>query len=101
MGLKLKDTKPITTARPDDRGRITLGLSLTQDVSRYDVFLNELTGEVTLKPFKEIPAEEAWFYQNKVAQKLVARGLHAAKDNKLTQIDLNKSSWIDDVEDDE
>jgi hypothetical protein len=100
MGLKLKHEKPFGTARPDDRGRITLGSVLTRDVSRYDVFLDEATGEVLLKPFKEIPAQEAWFYKNEKAQKLVAEGLVAAKAGKLKKIDLNQSRWIDDVEDD-
>lgn len=101
MGLKVKNGKPLTTARPDERGRITLGLSLTHDVSRYDVFLDETTGEVLLKPFKEIPAAEAWFYKNEIAQKLVADGLSAVKTKKLSKIDLKKSSWINDVEDDD
>lgn len=101
MGLKLKYEKLVTTARPDDRGRITLGSSLTKDVSRYDVYVDESTGEVLLKPFREVPAQEAWFYKNQVAQKLVAEGMVAAKANKLKKIDLKKSSWIDDVEDDQ
>lgn len=101
MGLKLKHEKPLTTARPDDRGRITLGLSLTHDVSRYDVFLDEETGEVLLRPFKEIPAQEAWFYKNELAQKLVAKGLADAKAGRLQKIDLKKSNWIDEVEDNE
>jgi hypothetical protein len=100
MGFKLKHDKPITTARPDDRGRITLGSNLTKDVSRYDVFVDETTGEVLLKPFREVPAQEAWFYKNEIAQKLVAEGIVAAKDSKLKKINLKKSSWIDDVEDD-
>jgi len=102
MGSKVKDIEsPYATARPDDRGRITLGSSLTKDVSRFDVFFNEETGEVLLKPYKEIPATEAWFYKNEKAQKLVAKGLDAATGGKLKKIDLKKSSWIDNVEDDD
>lgn len=99
MGLKAKHQKLVTTARPDDRGRITLGSSLTRDVSRYDIFVDESTGEVLLKPFREVPAQEAWFYTNEVAQKLVADGIVAAKAAKLKKIDLKKSSWIDKIED--
>ena len=101
MGLKLKYAKPLTTTRPDDRGRITLGEGLTKDVSRYDVFLDETTGEILLKPFKEIPAHEVWFYKNNIAQKLVSEGLVSAKAGKLKKINLTKSKWIDDVQDDE
>lgn len=101
MRPKLKHEKAFAIARPDDRGRITLGSVLTRDVSRYDVFFDEATGEVLLKPFKEVPAQEAWFYKNEKAQKLVAEGLVAAKAGKLKKIDFEKSKWIDDVGDDE
>ncbi len=95
MGLKKEEL--ITTARPDERGRITLGSALTKDISRYDVYLNEETGEVLLRPFREVPANEAWFYKNEEAQKLVTKGLVAAKASKLKKVDLKKSNWIDDV----
>ncbi len=98
MGLKLE--KPIASARPDERGRITLGSNLTSDVSRYDIFVDEATGNVLLKPYKEVPANEAWFFQNEKAQKLVAQGINEAKNSKLKKIDLKKSSWIDEIEDD-
>ncbi len=102
MGLKVKDIEsPYATARPDERGRITLGSTLTKDVSRYDVFFDEATGDVLLRPYKEIPAAEAWFYKNEKAQKLVTKGLDAVKSGKVKKIDLKKSSWIDDVEDNE
>lgn len=98
MGLKKEEL--VTTARPDERGRITLGQALTKDISRYDVYLDQETGEVLLRPFREVPASEAWFYNNEVAQKLVADGINAAKKSKLKKIDLKKSSWIDEVSDD-
>lgn len=101
MALKLKATKPLSSARPDGRGRVTLGSSLTNGVSRYDVFVDEESGDVLLRPYKEIPAKEAWLYDNKTALGLVDKGLEAAKEGELTRIDLNESSWIDDIEDDE
>jgi hypothetical protein len=100
MALKFKEA-PESTARPDDRGRITLGSSLTSGVSRYDVFVDEESGEVLLRPYKEIPANEAWLYENPTAHKLVIAGLESAKAGKTTKIDLNDSSWIDDIKDEE
>jgi len=100
MALKFKET-PESTARPDDRGRITLGSSLTSGVSRYDVFVDEESGEVLLRPYKEIPAREAWLYDNKTAHGLVVKGLEAAKAGNVTEIDLGESSWIDEIEDEE
>jgi len=100
MALKFKEA-PESTARPDDRGRITLGSSLTSGVSRYDVFVDEESGEVLLRPYKEIPANEAWLYENPTARRLVSSGLESAKSGKTTKIDLNDSSWIDEIEDSE
>lgn len=92
---------PETIARPDERGRITLGRELTDGVSKYDVFVNNETGEVLLRPYREIPAHEAWLYKNDKAKKLVAKGLEGAKAGKLVTHDLSASSWIDEVEDEE
>ena len=100
MGLKLRKN-PDSTARPDERGRITLGSSLTSGVSRYDVFVDEESGEVLLRPYKEIPAREVWLYENPTANKLVMDGIKSAKKGKVIEVDLNDSSWIDDIEDEE
>ncbi len=99
--MGLKRLSPETTARPDERGRITLGSELTKGVSRYDVYVDSETGEVLLKPYKEIPAIEAWLYENKTAQDLVAKGLEAARNNKLSKKKFKSESWINDVEDSE
>ena len=100
MGLKHAAEK-ISITRPDERGRITLGKELTQGVSRYDVFVNDDTGEVTLRPYKDIPANEAWLFQNKEASKLVADGLKAAKAGKFSKRKFEKSNWVDKIEDEE
>ncbi len=100
MALKFA-TVPETVARPDERGRITLGRELTNGVSKYDVFVNDETGEVLLRPYKEIPAAEAWLYNNETAKDLVAKGLAAAKAGKFSNRKFEKSSWINEVEDEE
>lgn len=98
MALKFATT-PEAVARPDERGRITLGRELTSGVSRYDIFVNDETGEVLLRPYKEIPANEAWLYKNETAKNLVTEGLAAAKAGKLSKRKFEKSNWIDEVED--
>ena len=92
---------PEAATRPDDRGRITLGRELTNGVSKYDVFVNDETGELLLRPYKEIPAAEAWLYKNEVAKDLVSKGLTAAKEGKFSSRKFEKASWIDEIEDEE
>lgn len=46
-------------------------------------------------------SQEQWFYKNKIAQGLVADGLVDATKAPLKEIDLKKSSWIDEVEETE
>lgn len=96
---KKTKSQPVSTARPDERGRITLG-ALTNGVSRYDVYIDE-AGVVTLLPFKEIAASEAWLYGNSTAQKLVAEGLKAAREGRFSKTQFQPTSWIDEIEDEE
>ncbi len=100
MAHKFKEI-PLATARPDERGRITLGSTLTSGVSRYDIFVDETSGEVLLRPYKEIPAIEAWLYKNRVAHKLVLKGIEAAKAENFTEIDLDETNWIDKIKDED
>jgi len=99
MVLKFMQS-PDSTARPDERGRVTLGPSLTKGVSRYDIYVNVETGEVLLRPFREIPANEAWLYENKVAKELIFKGINAAKKKKFSAAKFKAESWINEVEDD-
>ncbi len=97
MGIKA--LSPEAIARPDERGRVTLGTALTKGVSRYDVFVDHETGEVLLKPFKEIPANELWLYENPIAKSLVTEGLEAAKKGNFSKVKFNSKSWINEIED--
>lgn len=54
MGPKSK----VSYTRPDERGRITLGVDITKGVSRYDVYVDHDSGEILLRPFKEVPAKD-------------------------------------------
>ncbi len=67
--------------RPDSKGRITLG-SLAKNVSSYKAYFNE-DGSITLEPQVEIPAKEAWLYQNKEAIEAVKEGLQDASSGNV------------------
>lgn len=80
---------------PDDRGRITLGKAAT-GVSSYRASFNS-DGTILLAPMKEIPAREAWLWENEHALASVQRGLAPAAPNKPRQaLDLSKLPPDDD-----
>jgi len=69
--------------RPDAKGRVALG-SFAKGVSSFRIH-QEKDGRLILEPFKEIPAREAWLYENKVALDKVRKGLAQAKAGKVSK----------------
>lgn len=59
--------------RPDAKGRITLG-PLAKGISSFVVSRDD-DGRLTLEPYKEIPAREAWLFENPAAIGKVRQGL--------------------------
>jgi len=70
----LELTSADRVARPDAKGRVALG-DLTKGVSSYKVFVDKTSQRIVLEPFVEIPAREAWLFENKEALASVKRGL--------------------------
>lgn len=71
------------TVRPDSKGRITLG-AFAAGVSSFRIH-QEVDGRLILEPFKEIPAREAWLFENQAALKKVRKGLQDAAAGKLSR----------------
>ena len=72
--MQLELAKVYRVARPDAKGRVALG-DLTKGVSSYKVFVDQTSRCIVLEPFVEIPAREAWLFENKDALAQVKRGL--------------------------
>jgi hypothetical protein len=70
--VTMSDTTEFTL-RLDGKGRVTFG-NLAKGVSSFRVKKNE-DGSYLLRPMKEIPAREAWLYENPEALKAVLEGL--------------------------
>jgi hypothetical protein len=70
----------IQQLRPDAKGRITLG-KLARGVSSFRAHRLE-DGNILLEPFAEIPAREAWLYENAAALGAVKAGLAQAAEGK-------------------
>ena len=71
------------TVRPDSKGRIALG-AFARGVSSYRIH-QEKDGRLILEPYKEIPAHEAWLFENDAALTKVRKGLKDAAAGKVSR----------------
>lgn len=71
------------TLRPDSKGRITLG-SLAAGASSFKAY-RDAQGRIILEPQVEVPAAEAWLWQNPAAMKSVQEGLKDSAEGRLVQ----------------
>jgi len=67
----------------DLRGRITLPASARKfaQATRYKVFTTD-DGSIVLQPVVDIPAREAWLYENREAHAMLEAGLASARTKK-------------------
>jgi hypothetical protein len=65
--------EPRKTLRPDSKGRITLGC-LASGASSFKAY-KDAKGRIILEPQIEVPAAEAWLWQNPAAIRSVQQGL--------------------------
>lgn len=85
--LRVEDEfEEIGTRTIDERKRLTLG-DLIKDFRRVRLYRNE-QGDLFLKPVVEVPASEAWLYQDKQALRSVVRGLKDAADRRISKLNL-------------
>lgn len=85
--LKVQDEfEEIATRTIDDRNRLTLG-ELPKGLKRVRIYKND-RGEVLLRPVVEIPASEAWLFQNEEALESVKKGLKDASEGKILKLNL-------------
>ncbi len=74
-------SEPRKTVRPDSKGRITLG-SLAAGASSFKAYKDD-KGRIILEPQIEVPAAEAWLWNNAAAMKSVQQGLKDSAEGKL------------------
>lgn len=72
----------------DDRNRLTPGVIL-KGAKRVRVYKND-RGDILLQPLVEIPASEAWLFQNREALESVQKGLKDASEGKISKLDLDE-----------
>jgi hypothetical protein len=74
------------SVRPDSRKRIVLPVSMDEGVS-FDVYRNK-AGQIILDPKIEIPASQAWFWENPHNIKDFEESIAQAARGELTKVDL-------------
>ena len=84
------------TVRPDSKGRITLG-SLAKGVSSFRIE-QQPDGKLLLEPHKEIPAREAWLFENPDALASVRKGLDDVAAGRVKKRGSFSSYVADDAE---
>ena len=83
-------TEPRKVLRPDSKGRIALG-NLAKGISSFHAYQDQ-EGRVVLEPQVEIPAREAWLWNNPTALAQVRQGLKEAGEGKLVERPRRKST---------
>ncbi|MDP8258700.1 MAG: hypothetical protein P9L90_04685 [Candidatus Aadella gelida] len=82
------DFSEITTKTIDERNRISLGGVIVKLIKRVKIYQNS-AGELLLRPLVEIPASEAWLYNNKKALTAVKKGLKEASEGKVSKLKIS------------
>jgi len=80
--------KEFGTRNIDDKKRLTLG-ELAANYDRVRLYSNK-KGEILIVPVAEIPVSELWLYEDKEAFINVTKGLKEAKDNQVSELDINE-----------
>jgi hypothetical protein len=80
--------KEFDTRNIDDKKRLTLG-ELAANYDRVRLYSNK-KGEILIMPVAEIPVSELWLYEDKVSFTKVVKGLKEAKDNQVSELDINE-----------
>jgi len=79
---------PVGIKSLDTKNRISLGSRAVKNMDRegkvdaYQVFKND-EGDILLRPTVNIPAHEAWIYQNPSVLTKIRKGLTEAREGKL------------------
>ncbi len=86
------DFTAVGVKSPDAKYRISIGGRIAKfngknvKVDAYQVFVND-DGDILLRPTVNIPAREAWIYEDSSVLDTVRKGLREAKEGKVTKVE--------------
>lgn len=78
-GFKMETTRMV---RIDPKGRIALGSVLPEGIASLKLDI-QADGRIVLEPYVEIPAHEAWVFQNKSVKKSLRRSIKQSNMNDV------------------
>ncbi|MHB8104201.1 MAG: hypothetical protein ACYDG5_01485 [Dehalococcoidales bacterium] len=73
--------------KPDTKKRVVLPKELVGEDITFHIYSNSL-GQILLDPQINVPASEAWLFNNPEALNLVRQGLVDAANGKISKVDL-------------
>ena len=79
--------------RMDSKGRISVGKFVPEGVTGFVLAAKE-DGSILLTPTVEIPAKEAWLFQNTKALASVMRGLKQSSEGKTKRGAVNFEKYV-------
>ena len=83
----------------DSRNRVCLTPFLPEGLQVKSYQAYQEGDKIILEPMAEIPAREAWLYQNPEALASVLEGLKQAEEGKVSQLNIDYSEFLKDEED--
>jgi hypothetical protein len=83
----------------DSRNRICLTPFLPDGLNVTSYKAYQEGDKIILEPMTEIPAREAWLYQNPTALASVLEGLKQAEDGRVSELDIDYSEFLKDEDD--
>lgn len=80
----------------DSRNRICLSALLPEGLRITSFIAHQEDDKIILEPMAEIPAREAWLYQNPKALGMVLEGLKQAEEGKVHDLKIDYRQFLDD-----
>lgn len=96
MRKHVKQEKKECNLPLDSRNRICLSQFLPKDVEITSYRARQEGDNIILSPMAEVPAHEAWLYNNPQAMATVLNGLKQAEEGHISKLDIDLSQFLTD-----
>ena len=94
----IKHVKKPLSLTLDSRNRVCLTPFLPEGLEVASYLATQEGDKIILEPMAEIPAREAWLYQNPKALGSVLEGLKQAEEGRVSELNINYSEFLEDDE---